>query len=195
MSKSNPIVLRLLPDRSHGPREVALAESADRDADQTRPQIGLPKHCRAAGRTEMVSDLSAFGSITHIGVVGAFGAKVLLLEIGADSEHRASSPLTLAAMTGDNSIGLARCVDLQGAASTMRSSRHVSPHRESLRRPHVHHQIADCCGRSSLQSSLLRGGANRHMRPQEAAHAVDRALPQLFRLLPREHRDLRVRCK
>src|SRR5262249_19759241 len=71
MSKSNPIVLRLLPDRSHGPREVALAESADRDADQTRPQIGLPKHRRAAGRQEMVSDLSAFGSITHIGVVGA----------------------------------------------------------------------------------------------------------------------------
>jgi hypothetical protein len=44
-----------------------------------------------------------------------------------------------------------------------------------------------------MPSNLLRGATHRHMRPQEAAHAVvDRALLQLLRLLPRVHRDFGV---
>jgi hypothetical protein len=105
-----------------------LAKSADGDADKTGSQIGLPKHRRTASRTEMVSDLSFFWSITLIGVVGAFGAKVLLLEIGTDTEHRAGPPLTLATMTGDNSIWFAGRLDAQGAASAMPGSRHSLLH-------------------------------------------------------------------
>ena len=59
----------------------------------------------------MVSDLSPFGGIAHIGVVGAFGAKVRVPEIGADAEHRTGPPLTLAAMAGDDGIGLTGCLD------------------------------------------------------------------------------------
>jgi hypothetical protein len=44
-----------------------------------------------------------------------------------------------------------------------------------------------------LRPNLLRGSAHRHVRFQEAAHPVDRALLQLLRLLPREHRDLGIR--
>jgi hypothetical protein len=32
---------------------------------------------------------------------------MLLLEVGTDAENRTSSPLTLAAMAGDDSIGIA----------------------------------------------------------------------------------------
>src|SRR5215213_9643209 len=41
-------------------------------------------------------------------------------------------------------------------------------------------------------SKLLRGAAHRDVRLEETAHPVDRALLQLLRLLPREHRDLSV---
>src|SRR4030095_17038546 len=37
---------------------------------------------------------------------------------------------------------------------------------------------------------LVRGGVHRHMRLQEAAHPLDRALLQLRGFLPRVHRDL-----
>src|SRR5262249_54181153 len=135
VGEGNPFVLRFLPDRPCGPREVALAKSADGNPDKTGPQIGFPKHRRPASRTEMVSDLSAFGSITYISVVGTLGAKVLLLKIGADAKHRTGPPLTLAAMACDDGIGLVRCFDLQGAASTTRSSRHNVP--PSLGSPRV----------------------------------------------------------
>src|ERR671936_183993 len=45
----------------------------------------------------------------------------------------------------------------------------------------------------ALRPHLVRGGAHRHMRLQETAHPVDRALLQLRGFLPRVHRDLGVR--
>src|SRR5919198_6775003 len=45
----------------------------------------------------------------------------------------------------------------------------------------------------TLRPHLMHGGAQRHMRLQEAAHPGDRALLQLRGFLPRVHRDLGVR--
>jgi hypothetical protein len=64
----------------------------------------------------MISDLSPFRSVTHIGVVGSFGLDMLFLEVGADAEHRSGASLTLATMTGDDGIGLAGHFDAQSAA-------------------------------------------------------------------------------
>ena len=56
-----------------------------------------------------------------------FGANMFLLEVGTDAEHRAGSPLTLAAVAGDDGIGIGGNFDTQGTARAMRGSRHRTP--------------------------------------------------------------------
>jgi len=47
---------------------------------------------------------------------------MLSLEVGTNAEHRAGSPLTLAAMAGDHGIGIGGYFDTQGTATAMRGS-------------------------------------------------------------------------
>jgi len=61
----------------------------------------------------MISDLSPFRCVTHIGVAGSFRMNVLFLEVGTDTEHRAGAPLTFATVAGDDGIGLAGHFDAQ----------------------------------------------------------------------------------
>jgi hypothetical protein len=54
----------------------------------------------------MHPELSPLLPITDIDFEGAFGANMLPLEKGTHAEHRAGAPLTLAAMAGDDGIGI-----------------------------------------------------------------------------------------
>jgi hypothetical protein len=53
------------------------------------------------------------------------------LEKGNDAEHRASSPLALAAVAGPYGIGIGGCFDTQGTATSMRGSRHSTLRHQS----------------------------------------------------------------
>jgi hypothetical protein len=59
---------------------------------------------------------------------------MLSLEVGTNAEHRAGSPLTLAAMAGDHGIGVGGYFDTQGTATAMRGSRHSTPPSSSVAR-------------------------------------------------------------
>jgi hypothetical protein len=54
----------------------------------------------------MVPQLSPLLAVTDVNFVRSFAANVLFLKIGADAEHRAGPPLTLATMARDNGIGI-----------------------------------------------------------------------------------------
>ena len=100
-------------------------ESADSNADVVRPQVGIPEHCRSACRAEVLSELSSLLPIADMDFGGPFHVNMLPLEIGTNAEHRAGSPLTLAAMAGDHGIGIGGYFDTQGTARAMRGSRQL----------------------------------------------------------------------
>ena len=122
MGEGNPPVLRLLPNRSCWRWEVGVAESTDGNADMVWPQVGIPEHRRSACRAEVLSELSSLLPIADIDFGRPFGVNMLPLEVGTNAEHRAGSPLTLAAMAGDHGIGIGGYFDTQGTATAMRGS-------------------------------------------------------------------------
>src|SRR5215469_6924557 len=99
-------------------------KSADSNADMVWPQVGIPEHCRSACRAEVLSQLSSLLTIADIDFGGPFGVNMLPLEVCTNAEHRAGSPLTLAAMAGDHCIGIGGYFDTQGTATAMGGSRH-----------------------------------------------------------------------
>jgi hypothetical protein len=102
-------------------------KSADCDADIVWSQVGLPEHRRSACRAKMHSELSSLLPVADINFGRSFGANMFLLEVRTYAEHGAGSPLALAAMAGDDSIGIGGYFDTQGTARAMRSSRHGTP--------------------------------------------------------------------
>jgi hypothetical protein len=98
-------------------------ERTDCNADMVWPQVGLPKHRRA----KMHPNLSPLLPIADIDFGGSFGVNMLPLEVGTNAEHRAGSPLTLAAVAGDDGIGIGGYFDTQGTTRALRGSRHSSP--------------------------------------------------------------------
>src|SRR5215831_15132383 len=124
MGEGNPPVLRLLPNRSCWWWEVGVAESTDGNADMVWPQVGIPEHCRSACWAEVLSELSSLLPIADIDFGRPFGVNMLPLEVGTHAEHRAGSPLTLAAMAGDDGIRIGGYFDAQGTTRAMRGSRH-----------------------------------------------------------------------
>jgi hypothetical protein len=56
----------------------------------------------------MHPDLSSLLPIADIDFGRSFSANVFLLEEGTNLEHRTGSPLALAAMAGDDGIGIGR---------------------------------------------------------------------------------------
>ena len=102
-------------------------KAADCYADVVRPQVGIPEHCGSTRRAEVLSELSSLLPIADIDVGRSFGANMLPLEVGTHAEHRAGSPLTLAAMAGDDGIRIGGDFDTQGTATAMRGSRHGTP--------------------------------------------------------------------
>src|SRR5215469_9583805 len=100
-------------------------ERANSNADLIRPQVGIPEHCRSACRAEVLSELSSLLPIADMDFGGPFHVNMLPLEIGTNAEHRAGSPLTLAAMAGDHGIGIGGYFDTQGTARAMRGSRQL----------------------------------------------------------------------
>jgi hypothetical protein len=102
-------------------------ESADSNADVVWPQVGIPEHRRSARQAEVLSELSSLLPIADIDFGVPFGVNMLPLEVGTNAEHRAGSPLTLAAMAGDHGIGIGVYFDTQGTATAMRGSRHSTP--------------------------------------------------------------------
>src|SRR5262245_52645509 len=102
-------------------------ESADCNAGMVWPQVGLPEHRCSACRAKMHSELSSLLPVADIDFGRSFGANVFLLEVRTYSEHGAGSPLTLAAMAGDDRIRIGGYFGTQGTAGAMRGSRHGSP--------------------------------------------------------------------
>ena len=102
-------------------------KSTDGNADVVWHHVGLPKHRRSARRAKMHPDLSSLLPIADIDFGRPFSANVFLLEEGANLEHRARPPLTLATMADAYDIGIGGCLDTQGTAAAMRGSRHSTP--------------------------------------------------------------------
>ena len=124
VGERNPPVLRFLIDRQHRRWEVGVIKSTHCNADMIRPQVGFPKHSRSACRAEMHSDLSSLLPVADIDFGRSLGANLFFLKEGSNAEHRAGSPLTLAAMAGGYGIGIGGCFDTQGTAAAMRGFRH-----------------------------------------------------------------------
>ena len=81
-------------------------KSTDCNADMIRPQVGLPEHRRSTCRAKLLPELSSLLPVADIDFGGSFGANMLPLEIGTNTEHRTGSPLTLATMARDDGIGI-----------------------------------------------------------------------------------------
>src|SRR5262247_3098620 len=102
-------------------------ESADCNAGILWPQVGLPEHRCSACRAKMHSELSSLLPVADIDFGRSFGANVFLLEVRPYSEHGAGSPLTLAAMAGDDRIRIGGYFDTHGSAGARRGSPQGTP--------------------------------------------------------------------
>src|ERR1700680_2725883 len=97
-SDRDPVVLRLLPYRPDGWREMRIKESAQCNADMARSDIGKPVHCAAAAWAKMLGEFSTILTIANEDRGRPRDPHLILFEVGSHAEGRARATLALFAV-------------------------------------------------------------------------------------------------
>src|ERR1700722_13033155 len=98
----NPIMFRLLKNRSEGSRVFWICQRANGNANQRRQALGLPVDRRPAVWTKVAVNLAAACSIAGELFRSAGDGDCVDRIKGADAKWSAGSPLAVETMTGDD---------------------------------------------------------------------------------------------